>query len=100
MALEIRELQFDDWNEAECARHGVTPVEVWQVLDCEPEFFPNKKPHVARYIMVGPTLGGRFLTVPLAETPVSGTWRPATAFDSNDHDRGRYRAAQGGSRHR
>ena len=93
--MRVEALEFDDANEAECARHGVTVREIRQVLEHEPAFFQNKRPHRAQRIMVGPTYGGRFLTVPLAETPVEGVWRPATAWDSGDGERGRYRSAHG-----
>lgn len=65
---QVFELEFDDWNEAEMARHRVTAREVRQVLDGDPAFFRNKKRHAAPIIMVGATLGGRLLTVPVAPT--------------------------------
>lgn len=95
MPLAIYELQFDEWNEEELSRHGVLPREVNQVLDGTPVFLPNKKRHAARILMIGPTLGGRFLTVPLARTPVEGVWRPATAWGSDADEISRYRATRG-----
>ena len=96
MQVDVHELEFDDGNEDEMWRHRVRAVEVNQVLDNEPVFFPNKAAHAARIVMIGPTFGGRLLTVPLAETPVPGLWRPATAFESSAGERARYRAATGG----
>ncbi len=93
MPLKVFELEFDDWNESEAARHNVTPREIMQVLDeGDPVFATNKKGHAASILMIGPTLGGRFLTVPLAATPLEGRWRPATAFDSTAPEIARYRA--------
>ncbi len=86
----IEQLQFDEWNEAEFGRHGVTMREILQVFDGDPVFFPNKKKHRSPVLMVGPTWGGRMLTVPLAETEPSGVWRPATAWDSDADEILRY----------
>jgi hypothetical protein len=99
MAVRIDDLDIDEWNEAEMAAHHVTAREVRQVLNNEPVFLPNKKRHPAPLVMTGPTLGGRFLTVPIARTEVAGIWRPATAWDSNDDQLARYHANHGG-RHR
>jgi len=92
MPLRVDELEFDDWNEQEFSRHHVTAREIREVLDEQPVFVPNKRPHAARILMIGPTRGGRFLTVPLAELPVEGLWRPATAWDSSPEELARYRA--------
>lgn len=95
MPVRIYGLQLDDGNEAECAGHGVTAREVLQVLDEAPRFFPNKRGHRAPLVMVGPTYGGRFLTVPLAPTDEPTIWRPATAWDASPGERARYDAARG-----
>ncbi len=96
MAAKISELEFDDWNEDELWRHRVRAAEVRQVLDDgDPVFFSNKKRHAATLIMVGPTHGGRFLTVPLAPTAVDGVWRPVTAWDSQPEEQAKYRATRG-----
>jgi len=86
MPLQVNQLLTDDWNEDEAARHSVSTREMRQVKNSEPEFFPNKKGHQATLIMIGPTFGGRFLTIPLASTPVRGVWRPATAWESSERE--------------
>ena len=86
----IYDVEIDEYNESEMARHGVEPDEVWQILDDEPRFYANKSGRSATRVMVGKTYGGRLLTVPLASTPVEGTWRPATAYDASTGDRTRY----------
>ena len=91
---QVFEVEFDDGNEGEMARHGVHPDEVWQVLDFRPAFFRNKKEHAATLLMIGPTDSGRFLTVPPAATPVRGRWRPVTAWESSVGERARYDAAR------
>ena len=93
MRVRIDDLQFDEWNESEMARHNVSEREVRQVLDGEPVFLPNKKGHAAPIVMLGMTYGGRLLTVPLGRTGVEGLWRPASAWDSSKGERARYDAA-------
>jgi hypothetical protein len=66
MRVRIFHLQIDDLNADEAARHGVSEREIRQVLDGEPVFLPNKRGHRASIIMIGPTYGGRMLTIPLA----------------------------------
>jgi hypothetical protein len=91
--VRIFDLQIDDWNADEAARHGVSEREIRQVLDGEPVFLPNKRGHRASIIMIGPTYGGRMLTIPLAPTDVEEVWRPATAWNSSPGECARYRAA-------
>src|SRR5205823_3282699 len=94
MRVRIDDLEFDEGNEDEMASHHVQWWEVRQVLDSEPVFLPNKKGHRSSIVMIGPTDGGRFLTIPLSQTGVEGRWRPATAWDSSKGERTRYDAAR------
>lgn len=96
MPIKVYDLEWDDGNLDEIARHQVTAIEVFQVLDGSPVFVRNKKQHQARLIMIGPTAGGRILSVPIAETPVDGLWRPATGWVSTEAEKARYRAMRGG----
>lgn len=91
MTVRIDDLQFDEFNEEECARHYVSAREILQVLDDgDPVFLPNKKRHASPILMVGLTHGGRMLSVPLVETDMEAVWRPATAWDSDADEKGRY----------
>ena len=90
MSVYIVDLQIDEGNAAEMARHNVTAEEVQQVLSNAPRFLRNKGRRGATHVMIGPTYGGRLLTVPVAPTSVDGMWRPATAYDSSTGDRTRY----------
>lgn len=90
MSLYIAELEFDEHNEAEMARHSVTPVEVLQVLEQDYRLFRNRRNRAAEYVMIGTSHGGRSLTVPLVRTAVPGRWRPATAWESSTAERKRY----------
>jgi hypothetical protein len=92
--VSISELQIDDWNADEASRHHVSEREIRQVLDNEPIFLPNKRGHEAPIVMIGPTFGGRMLTIPLSPTAIEGLWRPATAWDSSSGERARYQSAR------
>jgi len=59
--VRIDELQFDEWNESEFARHAVTEREVRQVFDDEATlFFPNRKTRRSPLLMIGVTHGAGF----------------------------------------
>lgn len=91
MRLRVYDLEFDDGNLDEMHEHHVSEEEVWQVLDNQPGFFENKKGHEAPVVMVGPTFGGRMLTIPIKPIDEeSGLWRPATAWESTADERLRY----------
>jgi hypothetical protein len=94
--IRVYDLQIDDGNADEAARHGVREGEIRQVLDGEPVFLPNKKGHKASIVMIGPTFGGRLLTIPLSPTAMDDVWRPATAWDSSAGERARYAVARPG----
>jgi len=89
--VRIEALLFDDRNEDECGAHGVTVRELQQVLEEAPRFFRNKGGRGrAPYVMIGPSRGGRLLTIPIDPLPSPGVWRPRTAYDSPQSDRTRY----------
>jgi hypothetical protein len=98
VGLRVYELEIDDWNADEAARHRVREAEIRQVLDNAPIFKPNKKGHKAPIVMIGPTFGGRFLTIPLSPTRDETVWRPATAWESSDNERMLYQGARGRKR--
>jgi uncharacterized DUF497 family protein len=84
MALRILEFQFDEGNEREMAKHGVSAREVDQVLDTGFQVAPNKSAHAEQpYAIIGFTHGGRCLFIPIRPIDEQlGIWRPATAFDT------------------
>lgn len=92
MWLDVRELVFDDANEAKIADHGATIVDVLDVLDREPRFFVNRRARRGSHVMVGPTQSGRVLIVPIEDWG-RGVWRPITAFDANAWQVRRYRSS-------
>jgi uncharacterized DUF497 family protein len=90
--LDIAELEVDDANEAEFARHGVTAREIFQLLEGPFRVFRNKKKRAAQRMLIGPTRGGRLLTVPISRTAVPGRWRPVSAWDASPAERTKYEA--------
>ena len=94
MRPEIYDLQIDDANATEMARHHVRAGEAFQVLAGQPVYLPNKRERAAALVMIGRTVGGRWLTIPLAPTGTHGIWRPVTAWDSSAAELARYRSAR------
>lgn len=92
MWLDVHELVFDAVNEAKFADHGVTVLDVLDVLDLEPRFFINRRARRASHVMVGRTRSGRVLIVPIEDWG-RGVWRPVTAFEANRWQVRRYRSA-------
>lgn len=83
----VSDLIFDEHNEREMARHGVTWDEVEQLRENRRVFSDNPRGERSSVLMIGETNGGRLLTVALAPTDDPTTWRPATAFDASRHHR-------------
>lgn len=92
MRLDVTELVFDSENEMKLAVRGIGPIDVLEVLDGEPRFFVNRRGRRASHVMIGPTLGGRLLVVPIEDWG-PGIWRPITAFDANTWQARRYRSS-------
>lgn len=58
------EFQWDEHNERELAAHDIRPAQVEQVFfDANPQWAPNKKSAAGTWLMTGPDLGGRMLTI-------------------------------------
>ncbi len=82
------EIDAEDGNRAHIERHGMTVDEVLQVLDNGLfVVIRNRGARRAPYVMIGPTYGGRLLTVPIVPTDVDGVWRPITAWDAKTGER-------------
>jgi uncharacterized DUF497 family protein len=90
--LDVTELVFDALNELKLADHGVTIMEVLEVMDNQPRFFTNRRARRASHVMIGPTRSGRVLVVPIEDWG-RGIWRPVTAFDANGWQAQRYRSS-------
>jgi len=78
---------FDDDNEEKIGRHGLTTLQVLQVLDSEHLVAPNRRGRRGAYLIVGRDHGGAAITVPVEPTHDPGIWRPITAWPSKEHER-------------
>lgn len=89
----IAVLLFSEPTVAKLARHAITPEEVRQVSDGDRIVIRNPRPRVkGSVLMIGPTHGGRILTVVLNPEPVdSGAWHVRTAWEASPAQAGRYR---------
>jgi uncharacterized DUF497 family protein len=85
--IRIAELEFDDYNVEELARHAIRPHEVLQLVDNPFTVRRNRKHRSGQRQLIGRTHGGRALTIILVETPVPDRWRPVTGWDSTPAER-------------
>jgi hypothetical protein len=89
----IAVLLFSETTVAKLAHHAITPDEVRQVSDGDRIVMSNPRPRVAgSVLMIGPTHGGRILTVVLNPEPLdAGAWHVRTAWDASAAQINRYR---------
>lgn len=84
------DIEFDEHNESELARHSIRAREVVQVLSNEPVWLRNKKGRAADWCAVGRTDGGRALTIPVLFLGELARLRPITGWDSSPSERTKY----------
>lgn len=86
-------LLFSETTVAKLAGHAITAEEVRRVSDGDRIVVANPRPRVAgSVLMIGPTHGGRILTVVLNPDPLdAGAWHVRTAWDSSSAQINRYR---------
>jgi uncharacterized DUF497 family protein len=76
-----------EWNEGNVLHielgHGIRPEEAEEVFAVKPLFRKNKKGH---YVVMGPTLEGRHLTV-VFELKKDGIVRIITGWDMNRNEK-------------
>lgn len=89
----IAVLLFSETTVAKLAGHAITPEEVRQVSDGDRIVIANPRPRVAgSVLMMGPTHGGRILTVVLNPEPLdTSAWHVRTAWESSPAQINRYR---------
>jgi uncharacterized DUF497 family protein len=87
--LYVESFVFDETNRPKLKIHGVTIREIYEVLDDDPKPMRNHSVG-APWILIGLTVAGRFLTLPLDSTGEEGVWRPRTGYDSSKKERRRY----------
>ena len=89
----IAVLLFSETTVAKLAAHAITPEEVRQVNDGDRVVMTNPRPRVeGSVLMIGPTHGGRILTVVLNPERVDpGAWHVCTAWEARSAQLSRYR---------
>lgn len=87
---EAESWEWDEDNESELAAHGISVDEVEQVWAEGPEWVRNKKHRAGDYKMLGPTFGGRLLTIVVRYNPDRRSNRAITGWDSTDGEKTRY----------
>jgi hypothetical protein len=91
-SIYIEGLTLDDTNRRKMAIHGVTGKEAMEAAsDPEAKAFRNHSPEAAPWVLVGRTRQGRYVTLPLDETPEMGVWRPRTGYDSSNKELRRFK---------
>jgi len=92
-AVLIAILLFSEATVAKLASHAISPEEVRQINDGDRIVIRNPRPRVeGSALMIGPTHGGRILTVVLNPEPVDpGAWHVRTAWDASTAQVTRYR---------
>lgn len=88
----IAVLLFSEATIVKLADHGITPEEVRQVSDGDRIVIGNPRPRVVgSVLMIGPTHGGRILTVVLNPEPLDvGAWHVRTAWPASRAQSNRY----------
>jgi hypothetical protein len=89
----IAVLLMTDVTVEKLAAHGITPDEIRQVSDGDRIVVRNPRPRVeGSVLLIGPTHGGRVLTVVLNPDPLdSGAWHVRTAWPASAAQISRYR---------
>ena len=83
----IAELEFDEDNEEKLAAHGISAMEVLELLANTFTLRRNKKNRSGARQLIGQTNGGRSLTIVLAPTHTPERWRPVTGWYSTPSER-------------
>jgi hypothetical protein len=87
----IAVLLLSETTVAKLAAHAITPEEVRQVNDGDRVVIANPRVE-GSVLMIGPTHGGRILTVVLnPERADPGAWHVRTAWEASRAQIGRYR---------
>lgn len=84
--IQVEELVFDEHNLAHLSRHGISALDVVQVVGIAPLFRRNARARAASHQMIGPTASGAMLTICLSQTDRANVWRPITGWDSTERE--------------
>jgi uncharacterized DUF497 family protein len=82
--------EWDEGNEGELSRHGISPEEVYEVWENGPVWVPNVRHRAGDWKMLGRTNGGRPLTIVIRFYPDRGMLRVITGWNTTTGERSRY----------
>ena len=85
--MRISELEWDDENIENIARHDVNPEEFEDI--CFGTHLSRRESNLT-YVLSGQTAAGKYLNV-VVEQVGKGLFRPVTAFEMSEHYKRRYR---------
>ena len=85
------DVDLDEANESEMARHGVAGWEAAEVFWNGPVWASNKQARAGEWLMLGRTDAGRRLTVPVTYDADRRLVRPITAWDSSAGEAARFK---------
>jgi hypothetical protein len=88
--IRVDYLALDEVNKEKLAAHGISTAAALQVLETAPRVFRNVSPDGAPYVLIGPDLNGRLITLPIDPTAWEDTWRPRTGYPSSGAECRRY----------
>lgn len=71
---------IDEENEVKFEDHGVTAVQVLQVLHNTFAAAKNRRRRRATYLLIGTGDGGQCIAIPVEPTHEFDVWRPVTAW--------------------
>jgi uncharacterized DUF497 family protein len=93
-APEVDRLDWDEWNIAHVATHGVTREQVEEALAGKTIAWATRK---NRFLVLGPTQTGRLLAVVIGPVPDQpGVYYPFSARPASRQERRYYREQKGG----
>lgn len=90
--MRIDDIEWNRWSVEHIARHGVGWSEVEEVVFGRS--FTSVRVGAARFLVVGQTLGGRYLTV-VVEREEGGVYVVVTARDADASERRRHDRRRG-----
>lgn len=83
----IEAFLIDDENEEKFAAHGLSVIQVLQVLDNVHAVLRNRKRRRGIYLIIGRDDGGTCIAVPVEPTHELTLWRPITAWPCKPHEK-------------
>jgi uncharacterized protein len=91
--LKVGDFEWDEWNSQHIELgHGILPAEAEEVFAVAPLFRKTKKGH---YVAMGPTGGGRYVTLVFEMKKRGITW-VITGWDVEDSEKRYYTRSKKG----